>query len=133
MPIQPIIFFDGVCVLCNGLARFIVRIDKRRVFLFATLDSHAAKEYLSVDSERQPGTESIMLWDKGSEFVRSGAVFEVLRRIGWPWKLLLILHLLPEFLLDKWYDYVARKRYRWFGKYENCPIPPSEMRARILD
>ena len=129
MHTQPIILFDDVCVLCNRLVRFVVRVDKQKTFFFAPLDARVAREYLS---GRAVGLDSIVLVMDGKVLVRSEAIFGILAKLGWPWKLLLAFRLAPQPVTDGLYDFIARNRYRWFGRYRDCPVPSSEIRERIL-
>lgn len=132
MAAQPIIFFDDVCVLCNGLVRLVLRVDIHEIFLFASLGSGAAEQNLSRSQEVREGVDSFILLNDDKVYVRSRAVFEILQQLGWPWKLLLVFRLLPLRITDHLYDFVARNRYHWFGRYEACPVPTATMRKRML-
>jgi len=132
MATQSIIFFDDVCVLCNGLVRFVLRVDTHEVFLFASLTSDAATKYLSRWPEICEDADSVIVLTGDSVYVRSRAVFQILQQLSWPWNLLLVFRLLPLRITDYLYDFVARNRYQWFGRHEVCPVPTPAKRKRTL-
>jgi predicted DCC family thiol-disulfide oxidoreductase YuxK len=119
---HPVIFFDGVCNLCNGAVQWIIRRDPRGIFHFATLQSR-----------RVGRLETIVLIDGQREFRRSTAFLHILRRLPrFEWVAYLGA-VLPEGIRDHIYDMVAANRYRWFGKREQCMMPTAEIAARFID
>jgi predicted DCC family thiol-disulfide oxidoreductase YuxK len=129
----PILYYDGVCALCNGAVKFVLRHDKSRTVRFAALQGETAKAYRAA----HPGLDGVdsMIWatPDGAPLIRSDAAIAIGRHVGGWWGLLAAVgSLKPRFLRDAIYDYVARVRYRWFGKYDACPMPPPEHRARFL-
>jgi len=130
-----VILFDGVCNLCSGAVRFIVDRDRDAVFRFASLQSEAGEKLLR-DYGIEPAKgdpDTIVLIDRGRAFVRSTAALHIARRLGGVYKILFWLGVLwPRFLRDFVYDFVARHRYRWFGKKDSCMVPTPELRARFL-
>jgi predicted DCC family thiol-disulfide oxidoreductase YuxK len=135
--VAPVLLYDGVCGFCNGAVRTILRFDRSGDLRFAALDSEFARSIIDryptladvdtvvyVENPGQPG-ERVN--------IRSAAALRVARYLGGPWKLLLAARAIPPRLRDWLYDRFAGIRYRVFGKYDTCPIPPPEVRARFLD
>lgn len=129
----PIVLFDGVCNLCNGAVQWIVKRDRKAVFCFASLQSEAAQEALRAVGHTTPLPDSLVLIADGAVSVRTAAVLGIARRLPFPWPLAVVLFVVPPFLRDPIYSWIARNRYRWFGKRETCMVPTKELRARFLD
>ena len=130
---SPIVFFDGVCGLCNRFVQFLLAIDKRRIFKVATLQGAAAKLHLSVDL-RENLTSLVVVTRDGIVLTKSRAVLAVFREIGGAWGLVYFLvSWIPPIILDRLYNTVAAHRYRWFGKREICRVPTTEEREQFLD
>lgn len=127
-----IVLFDGVCNLCNGAVRFIVRRDPRGRFRFAPLNSPAARERLAAASGDAPLPDSVVLIEEGRVYTRSAAALRIARGLRWPWPLAYALIVVPRPLRDLAYDAIARRRYRWFGKAEQCMLPTPELQNRFL-
>lgn len=133
-PKYDIVFFDGVCNLCNGAVRFIIRHDKDCVFRFTSLQSDFAKKLLNkyqVKIAEPP--QSILLLRNGKIFGESSAVLRIAQKLNGGWKLLSVFLLLPKFIANALYRFIARNRYKWFGKKEACMLPTPELRERFLD
>lgn len=128
----PIIFYDGLCALCNSSVKFVLRHDKEDLFRFASLQSETARVYLDPHGIDPTLLHSIVLLDEGKVYQRSDGVLRILDHLGSPWKLFSVIRILPRALRDVFYNFVAKVRYRVFGKYEACPLPPSDMRERFL-
>jgi predicted DCC family thiol-disulfide oxidoreductase YuxK len=133
----PILFFDGVCGLCNGFVDFLMARDRRGAFRFATLQGETAARLLAGTgggSSEGPGERmrSVVLWQDGRAYRRSEAVIRLFTGLGGIWKLAAAGRLLPAGFRDLLYDFIARNRYRWFGKRETCRMPKPEERARFL-
>ncbi|MEO9872124.1 thiol-disulfide oxidoreductase DCC family protein [Ekhidna sp.] len=131
---KPIIFFDGVCNLCNSSIQFILKKDKKERFLFASLQSGYAKQnlpyYLLGDKN---SLQSIILKDGDTIRKKSSAVLEISKSLSGLLPLLYIFIIVPIFLRDWVYDIVARNRYKWFGEKDQCMIPSPELRNRFID
>ncbi|MBI1267268.1 MAG: DUF393 domain-containing protein [Cryomorphaceae bacterium] len=125
-----IIFFDGVCNLCNNTVDFIIRRMGNRSFLFAPLQGESAKKLNIVSSEVEPG--SIVYVADGRQFKQSTAVLKILVRLGGAWRLMAVFFIIPPFLRNLIYRFVAKNRYRWFGKKESCRMPTPDERAFFL-
>lgn len=125
----PIILFDGVCNLCTGSVRFVIARDARKQFRFASLQSAVAKRLLG---ERDQ-LESVVLVDGGEVCRKSTAALRIARRLDGAWPLLAALLVIPRPLRDAVYDWIGRRRYRWFGKRDACFTPPDSFAERFLD
>ena len=129
---RPVILFDGICVLCNGAARFVLRRDRRAHMRCAPLQSLAARRLLGRYGYRVPDLESVVLVAGGRAYRRSRAILEILRRLDPPWPILYVLVVIPRPLADAVYDFVGARRYRWFGTTTFCAVGEADQ-ARILD
>ena len=128
-----ILLFDGVCNLCNGAINFVIRHDKNDVFLFASLQSDLGKELLKkykIDSQK---IDSIILIDNDKVYVKSAAALCAARYLNAAYPLLYGFMVVPKFIRNGVYDYIARNRYKWFGKRESCMIPTLELKAKFLN
>ena len=125
------IFFDGVCGLCNRFIDFVLTRDKRHVFRYAPLQGETARRELparAVDGELR----SVVVLDEKGIHEKSRAVLRVLHHLGGWYRLGLIFILLPRSLRDLLYDFVARRRYAWFGRRETCRLPDPGERELFL-
>ncbi len=127
---QPIIFYDGVCGLCNRSVDFILRHDKRRQFLFAPLQGETAGKIL--EKEFAEDISSFILYANGKKYFKSTAALQVAKKIGGPFYLGVIFYIVPGFFRDFIYDSVAARRYSWFGRKEICRIIPEEEKKFFL-
>jgi predicted DCC family thiol-disulfide oxidoreductase YuxK len=128
---NPIIFFDGVCNLCNASVQFILKRDHTQVFLFAPLQGETFATLNIPEKEKLP--DSIILLENGKLYAESDAVLHIARRLSLPWRYLALPGwLFPRFVRDPIYRLIARNRYRWFGKKDACYLPTSELKARFL-
>jgi predicted DCC family thiol-disulfide oxidoreductase YuxK len=129
-----VILFDGLCNLCAGSVRFVLERDPAGAFDFASLQSEAARRLIA-NAGRSPAElpDSIVLIDTHGVHLRSDAALRIAARLRQPWPLLAAFRILPRALRDVVYDFVARRRYGWFGKRESCLVPSPNLRARFLD
>jgi predicted DCC family thiol-disulfide oxidoreductase YuxK len=128
-PQKPIVFFDGVCHLCNGFVDWIVARDLDQKILFAPLQGETAAKNLNQD-QRQ-ALESVLVLSQGKILSKSSAVLLILEQIpGYGWTR--AFQIVPCFLRDLIYNFVARNRYSWFGKSETCRLPTPEEKQVIL-
>ena len=130
---QPILFFDGVCNLCNGAVQFVIRHDKKKQFLFAALQSESGAAVIE-KLKQQYGIvpDSVVLQYKGKLYSKSDAILRTALLLGGRQQLWGGLLIVPRFLRNAVYDLVARYRYQWFGKKDSCMIPTPELQARFL-
>lgn len=126
-----IVFFDGVCNLCNGFVDFLVRQDSKHVLRFASLQGKTSRELLGPGAGEK--LASVVFYENGSTSTESAAVIRILSQLGGAWRLLALLRVIPVFLRDPIYRFIARNRYRWFGKRETCRLPSPEERTLFLD
>ena len=128
---SPVIFFDGVCGLCNAWVDFVIVRDRRRLFRFAALQGETARDRLHLS----PGDllDSVVLADETGVYQKSDAVWRILRSLGGVWSVSgFCLRLLPRPIRNWGYDFVARRRYKWFGRKETCRMPSPGERERFL-
>jgi predicted DCC family thiol-disulfide oxidoreductase YuxK len=132
-----LVLYDGVCGLCDRLVQFLLAHDVRGVFVFASLQSTLGKELV----ERFGGDAGELTTfyllanyrDPDARMYRkSGAALVVARELGWPWKAAVSLRILPAWIRDRVYDGIARRRYRVFGRFDQCAIPRPEVRHRFI-
>ena len=131
---KKIILFDGVCNLCDSSVQFIIKHDKKDVFRFVAFQSELGIEicnYIGVDRTK---IDSIILYNPGvAYYYKSSAVLEIGDKLGGIYSLVSIFKILPEKLRNYIYDYIAKNRYRWYGKKESCMIPTPELKAKFLN
>ena len=133
-----LVLFDGVCGLCNRLLQFLIRHDHGRVFSFASLQSAVGQSMVEQSGGNPRDLTSLYVFaDYQSRtsrvFTRSDAALFVVGELGWPWKALRLMRVVPKGIRDRAYDLVARIRYRAFGRYDRCLIPRPEVRSRFID
>ena len=129
---HPVLLFDGVCNLCHGVVRFVLDHDRAARFRFAPLQSEVGRALLARFGLDADALDAVVLIDETGAHLRSDAALRVARRLGPPWSWLGPLAMIPRPLRDAVYDFVARHRYRWFGKRDACPLPRPEWRERFL-
>ncbi|MFL2624064.1 MAG: thiol-disulfide oxidoreductase DCC family protein [Flavobacteriaceae bacterium] len=126
-----IVFFDGVCNLCQGSVRYLIKHDKKGVLKFASLQGNYAKDFVN-ETEIQ-SMQSILFFDGKMLYKKSTAVLKLSRLLGGWHQLLLLGYILPRFFRDWLYNIVAKNRYRWFGKKDQCMLPSKGFENRFLD
>ena len=128
-----IIFFDGVCNLCNNSVDFIMRRDNRRVFRYAPLQWGYAQNLLQDYQVDTSAMSTIILLKNEKVYNRSNAALEIARDLRFPWPLLYAFKIVPRFIRDWVYDIVSRNRYNWFGKKDTCRVPTAEESSLFLE
>jgi predicted DCC family thiol-disulfide oxidoreductase YuxK len=131
-PAQDIILFDGVCNLCNAFVLFVIDHDPKRRFFFAPLQSEYGQGKLREHKLDCENFDSIVLVRGNRIFLRSTAVLNIAKPLKWPWPLFALFLILPTPLRNIIYAFVARNRYRWFGKQKECRLPTPELKSRFL-
>jgi len=130
---RAIVLFDGVCNFCNGSIRFIIARDRNSYFRFAPLQSELARQLLAEHKLQSNSMDSMVVIEGDRVWSRSTASLRIARRLRFPWPLLYYLFIaIPPILRDAIYDAFARRRYRWFGRTDSCPLPPASISARFL-
>lgn len=131
-PAQTIVFFDGICHLCNAFVDFLVRHDHHHRLHFAPLQGQTAALRLPFPHREELG--SVVIWHQGEILTKSQAVLMIFRILGGRWRLFAqIAAICPRWLRDLIYDWIAKNRYRWFGMRETCRLPSPMEKSRILD
>ncbi|MDV6167021.1 thiol-disulfide oxidoreductase DCC family protein [Flavobacterium sp. DG1-102-2] len=130
---KKIILFDGVCNLCDSTVQFIIKRDKNDIFRFVALQSDLGQQiinYIGIDISK---TDSIILYEPGrAYYYKSAAAINILKELGGIYSLLNIFSIIPKYISNKVYDYIARNRYKWYGKKDACMIPTPELKAKFL-
>ncbi|HLP05604.1 MAG TPA: thiol-disulfide oxidoreductase DCC family protein [Paludibacter sp.] len=129
---HPLVIFDGVCNLCCGWVQFLLRIDKKQVLRFSSLQSAAAHNVLDAIGIAAEEVDTIILIRGKQYLTGSNAIFEILENIGGIWRLSGIFRVVPRSLRDFIYRLIARSRYNLFGKRPECLIPTPELRKRFF-
>ncbi len=127
-----VVYFDGVCNLCNSAVNFLIDQDKQGRLKFASLQSEAGKVVLHRSGLPEQDYDSFILVKNGQLFQKSEAVLEVVKLLGGGWLLLYGFKIVPRTWRDWLYTQIAQNRYRWFGKRTQCRLPTPELRARFL-
>lgn len=130
---SPIVFFDGVCNLCNSAVNFLIDRDTKNVLKFAPLQGTTFAEVERRFPELAAMEASIVLYENGKVYRQSAAILRLCLLLGGFWQLLYAGIVLPPPLRDALYAWIARNRYRWFGKRESCRMPTPELKAKFLD
>lgn len=128
----PVLLFDGVCNLCNHSVQWVLRHDARGQFRFAALQSDPGRSLLLRFGLNAEQLDSVVLIDRDRAYIRSDAPLEVLYKLGGAWAWFYPLKALPRSWRDAAYDWIARNRYRWFGRREACMMPRPEWKERFL-
>jgi predicted DCC family thiol-disulfide oxidoreductase YuxK len=127
-----IVFFDGVCNLCTNSVKFIIERDDKNVFRFSSLQSDFAKRTLNLP-ELGEIPQSLILLKENKIHTKSTAALLIAKELKGAWPLFTVFLLVPSSIRNFIYDWVAKNRYSWFGKNENCMIPTPELRQRFLE
>lgn len=130
---KKIILFDGLCNLCDGTVQFIIKRDTKDVFRFVSLQSDLGYELLQKLQIEFQLIDSVILYESEKVFFyKSQAVFEIVKSIGGIYYCLLIFKLLPNVIPNAVYDFIAKNRYRWWGKKESCLVPSKDLQSKFL-
>ena len=128
----PVLLFDGVCNLCNASVQWVLLRDKQAVFRFAQLQSDIGRQLLTRHGLDPDDLNSVVLTDGDRIWLKSDVPLEIFRRLGGWWNLLTILRLIPSGIRNRLYEFVARNRYRWWGRREQCMMPRREWKDRFI-
>ena len=130
---KKIVLFDGVCNLCSSSVRFIISHDKKNQFLFGSLQGNAGQDYLNKFNLPGDTFNSFMLIEDNKAYTRSSGALKMLKYLGGGWQLLYGFTIVPKFIRDGVYNFIAKNRYRWFGKKEECWVPTPVLKQKFLD
>lgn len=128
---RAIILFDGLCNLCNGTVQFIIRHDPKAFYSFASLQSGFARKLLA-QLQHDDVCRTIIYIEGEKIYTRSTAALKICGRLSGGWKLAQAFLIIPRFIRDGIYDFIARRRYRWFGKRQECMLPAPGLEKRFL-
>lgn len=129
---KAIIFFDGVCNLCNSSVQFVIKHDKKHHFVFAALQSDVARDILLQYPTKITKKDSILLLQNNQLYSESTAVLYIAKHLTGFWKVFQVFWIVPSFIRDPLYRYIAKKRYNWFGKRDSCMTPSKEIQEKFL-
>lgn len=127
-----VIFFDGVCNLCNHSVQFIIKRDHKDYFRFAALQSDIAKQKLSDFDLKAENLKTIILLEDGKVYLRSTAALRIAKHLSGGWPILFGFIIIPAFIRDFVYQLIASNRYRIWGKTESCMVPSPDLKAKFL-
>lgn len=130
---HPIILFDGICNLCNSSVQFVIKHDKEGIFKFASLQSNAGEAILKKYNLPLNNFNSFLLIDDGKVYSRSSAALMVAKKLKGMIKLIYGFIIVPGFIRDGVYNSIAKNRYKWFGKKNECMIPTPDIISRFLN
>ena len=128
-----IVIFDGVCNFCNGAVNFIINRDPNKLFIFAPLQSEAAKNLIEKYSAQKVGFDTFLLIKNGQCFYRTDAALEIAKELSGYWYLFNVFKVLPRSFRDFFYRLFARNRYALFGRTEKCMVPTKALRKRFIE
>lgn len=130
---RDLIVFDGECVLCSGFFRFIIRHDKAQRFHFAHAQSDTGAAFYRARGMATDDFETNLVIVDGMIYERLDAFAAAMAALGWPYKALAAVRLIPPPLNGFLYNRIAKNRYAWFGRYDTCMMPDPTLRARFID
>jgi predicted DCC family thiol-disulfide oxidoreductase YuxK len=130
---KKIILFDGVCNLCSSSVQFVLKRDKKNQFLFGSLQGRAGQEYLAKFNLPANTFNSFILVEEDKPYTKSTGALRMLKHLGGGWSLLYALMIVPRFIRDAVYEWIARNRYKWFGKKDVCWMPAPALKAKFLE
>ena len=131
---KKIILFDGVCNLCEASVQFVIKYDKKDVFLFVALQSELGKEIIKHVGLENKNIDSVILYEPGIAYnYKSAAALEIAKNLGGFFHLGTVFKLIPNGLRNLLYDYIAKNRYQWYGKKESCLVPTLELKSKFLE
>ena len=131
---KKIILFDGVCNLCNTSVQYVIKHDKKDLFRFVALQSETGQRIIKHIGISTSNIDSIVLYEPGvAYYYKSNAALEIAKNLGGIFTYGTIFKIIPTSLRDSIYDYVAKNRYKWYGKQDNCMIPTQELKAKFLE
>ncbi|MBR9913722.1 MAG: DUF393 domain-containing protein [Algicola sp.] len=131
---KQLILFDGVCNLCNTSVQYVIKHDSKDKFKFAALQSAIGQDIINTYNIDTAKTDSILLFshDNGLS-TKSTAALKIANQLGFPRNLMSVFFIIPTFIRNWVYDYIAKNRYKWYGKKDACMIPTPELKAKFLD
>jgi predicted DCC family thiol-disulfide oxidoreductase YuxK len=129
---HPVILFDGVCNFCNSSVQFVIKRDPKQQFRFASLQSEFGQQVLAQHQLPQNDFNSFILLQEGNIYTKSTAALKVAKQLSGLWPMLYGFIIIPPFIRNAVYSFIAQNRYRWFGKREACMLPSPQQRNLFL-
>ncbi|MGK0253875.1 MAG: putative DCC family thiol-disulfide oxidoreductase YuxK [Mariniflexile sp.] len=131
---KKLILFDGVCNLCNTSVQYVIKHDKKNSFMFTALQSEVGQQIIKDYNIDTSKTDSILLYTPENGVVsKSTAALKIAQNLGFPQNVMSIFFIIPPFIRNGVYDYIAKNRYKWYGKKESCMIPTPELKSKFLE
>ncbi len=131
---KKLILFDGVCNLCNTTVQYVIKHDKKDVFRFTALQSNLGKKIVEAFEIDPTKTDSILLYSEEYGIKsKSSAALHIARQLSFPNNLMTVFFIVPPIIRNKIYDYIAKNRYKWYGKKEYCIMPTKALKAKFLE
>jgi predicted DCC family thiol-disulfide oxidoreductase YuxK len=132
-PNKKIILFDGLCNLCDSSIQFVIKHDKKDVFRFVSLQSELGQEILKHIGINPANIDSVILYEPGiAYYYKSEAALQIAKNLGGLLHFGTLFKIIPTGISNKLYDYIAKNRYKWYGKKEECMIPTKDLKAKFL-
>ena len=131
---KKLILFDGVCNLCNSSVQYVIKHDKKNLFMFTALQSDIGQEIIKNHKIDTSKIDSILLYtpEKGIDY-KSTAALKIAQQLGFPQNLMSVFFIIPAFIRNWVYDYIAKNRYKWYGKKDACMIPTPELKSKFFE
>lgn len=130
---KKIVLFDGVCNLCNSVIQYVIKHDKKDIFRFVSLQSDLGQnilKHIGIDSKN---IDSVILYEPGiAYYYKSNAAFEIAKSLGGFFSIGIVFRIIPTAFRNSIYDFIAKNRYKWYGKSESCSIPTAELQSKFL-
>ncbi|MEC4048714.1 DCC1-like thiol-disulfide oxidoreductase family protein [Flavobacterium sp. SUN046] len=131
---KKIVLFDGICNLCDASVQYVIKKDKKDCFRFVSIQSEIGQNilnHLGIDTSK---IDSIVLYEPGiAYYTKAPAVIQIAKTLGGISGLIQIFELFPKTLNNSIYDYIARNRYKWYGKKDSCMLPSKELMDKFLN
>ena len=130
---KQLIFFDGVCILCNTSVNYIIKYDKKNVFRFVALQSEIGQKIVKEFNIDPKKTDSIILFSEEQKLsYKSTAALKIANHLNFPFNILVVFLIIPPFIRNWVYDYIAKNRYKWYGKRKECMVPTAELKNKFI-
>ena len=129
---KKIILFDGICNLCNSSVQFVIKNDSKNHFMFASLQSNYGQKFLTKNNFDSINFDSIILIDGDNFYLKSDAAIRITKELNFPYNLMYFFMFIPKNIRDYFYSYIAKNRYKWFGKQNSCWIPTKDLNSKFL-
>lgn len=129
---NPLILFDGVCNLCNDSVQLVIKNDSENIFVFSALQNELVQNYLTKIDTDLLQLDTILLVTPSKIYTKSSAALTIARHLKGIYPLLYVFYIIPKPLRDLVYNFIAKNRYKWYGKKESCMIPNPELKNKFL-